>query len=160
MGIFIECDQSNIDKATEEVLRISFLRANFCADLYGLIKNLEITKSEAYLMGMFSTIEALVDAPVEEVVKEIPVSDEVKLAIIAQEGKCGDLYNLVLSYEKADWKNIVVYADKLGIPTNMIAQIYFNCVEKVNEIWESFMQDRNMQQPQIEELKENQDTVE
>lgn len=153
-------DQTNTDKATEEVLRISFLRANFCSELYALIKDLEITKSEAYLMGMFSTIEALVDAPVEEVVKEIPVSDEVKLAIIAQEGKCGDLYNLVLSYEKADWKNIVVYADKLGIQTNMIAQIYFNCVEKVNEIWESFMQDRNMQQPQIEELKENQDIIE
>ena len=134
-------DQANTDKATEEVLRISFLRANFCAELYGQVKGLEITKSEAYLMGMFSTMEALVDAPVEEVVQEIPVSDEVKKAIISQEGMCGDLYKLVLSYEKADWKNIVLYAEKLGIPEKMMAQIYFNCVEKVNEIWESFIKE-------------------
>lgn len=134
-------DQVNADKATEEVLRISFLRANFCEELYGQIKGLEITKSDAYLMGMFSTIDALVDAPVEEVVQEIPVSDEVKKAIVSQEGVCGDLYKLVLSYEKADWKNIVLYADKLGIPANLMAQIYFNCVEKVNAIWDSFMKE-------------------
>ena len=44
----------------------------------------------------------------------------------------------MLSYEKADWKSIVVYANELGMETDILAQIYFDCVEMVNEIWENF----------------------
>ena len=47
------------------------------------------------------------------------------------------LLDLVLCYERADWQNITNYAEILGVPTNMIAQIYFNCVEEVNTIWET-----------------------
>ena len=97
-----------------------------------------ITQADAYLLGMFSTLDVLVDAPIEEVMAEIPVADEVRAAIVSQEGICGTLYQLVLSYEKADWKSIVVYANELGMETDILAQIYFDCVEKVNEIWENF----------------------
>lgn len=132
-------DQKKNDKAMEEMLRISFTRASFCSALYGHIANLGITKSEAYLMGMFSTIDAMVKAPLEEVISEIPISEEVKDAIISQKGRAGLLYQLMLSYEKADWKNIKKYADELGVRTDIIAQIYFNCLEQVNNIWESFV---------------------
>lgn len=130
---------SPADKQNEEMLRISYIRANFCSDLYDFIPNLGVTKSEAYLMGMFSTMEAMVDAPISELMEQIPISDEIKDAIISQKGRCGLLYSLVLSYEKADWKNITKYAEELGIDPDNIAQIYLNCVETVKKIWDSFV---------------------
>lgn len=125
--------------SSEEILKVSFQRANFCEQLYSYIKGLNITKSDAYLLGMFSTIEALVDAPAQEVMNEIPIVDDVKQAIISKEGKCGTLLNLVLSYEKADWKNIAVYAEILEIPMDILSEVYFDCIAHVNKIWDSII---------------------
>jgi len=118
-----------------EIIRISFLRANFCAELLQFAQDMTISKSEAYLIGMFSTLGVLMDVSLEEALSEIAVSDEIKLALVKQEGRCGLLYKLVLAYEKADWKNMNVFADALGIPMNIITQKYFECVEYVNQIW-------------------------
>ena len=88
---------------------------------------------------MFSTIDALVDAPVKEVINEIPISEDVKTAIVSKEGRCGTLLKLVISYEKADWKNITIFAQELNVPMDMLAQIYFDCVEQVNEVWKNIV---------------------
>jgi len=101
---------------------------------------LPISKNEAYLMGMFSTLGSLIDAPLEEIFEDIPISEELKQALVYHKGPCSLLLDLILCYERADWQNITNYADILGIPTNMIAQIYFNCVEEVNRIWETIQE--------------------
>lgn len=129
--------QNEEDGSSEEILKVSFLRANFCSELLDYISDFPISRSEAYLMGMFSTLEFMIDAPIAEIFEEIPIADEIKNGLILHEGPCGVLYDLVLSYEKADWKKITNFAGQLGIPTNVIAQIYFDCVEEVNGIWDS-----------------------
>ena len=118
-----------------EIIRMSFLRANFCAELLQYASNMNISKSEAYLMGMFSTLGILMEVSLEEALTEISVSDEIKLALVEQEGRCGILYKLILAYEQADWKNMKTYAEQLDIPMNIITQKYFECVEYVNLIW-------------------------
>lgn len=118
-----------------EIIRMSFLRANFCAELLQYASNMTISKSEAYLIGMFSTLGILMEVSLEEALTEISVSDEIKLALTKQEGRCGILYKLILAYEHADWKNMKVYAEQLDIPMNIITQKYFECVEYVNMIW-------------------------
>lgn len=129
--------QDDNTKGSEEILKLSFLRANFCAELQPYAKDMPISKSEAHLMGMFSTLGYLIDATMEEIFDEIPIRIEIKDAIMQHRGRCGMLYLLVLSYEKADWGNITKYAEMLGIPKNIIAQIYFDCVEDVNQIWDT-----------------------
>jgi hypothetical protein len=57
-----------------------------------------------------------------------------------KEGRCGVLYNLVLSYECADWDAINRYAEELGIPKQMITSLYFICVDNVNVLWEQLTQ--------------------
>ncbi len=125
---------------SEDVLKRSFLRANFSSQLMDYNTTLPISKNEAYLMGMFSTLGSLIDAPLEEIFEDIPISEELKQALVYHKGPCSLLLDLILCYERADWQNITNYADILGIPTNMIAQIYFNCVEEVNRIWETIQE--------------------
>lgn len=121
----------------DELIKISFLRATFASELIGLAKDMPISKSEAYLLGMFSTLGKLMQAPLEEVLGQLPIGDEVKTALISKEGRAGALYQLIISYEKADWKAMSAVATELGIPQAMIAQKYFECVENVNSIWDS-----------------------
>lgn len=128
--------ENEIDPASEEFLKISFLRANFCSDLVDHTKvDISITKGDAYLIGMFSTLGYLIDAPMEEIMAEVPVVDEVKKAILYQEGTAGKLYSLLLSYERADWDRISMLADELRIPTNLLTSLYFDSIDRANTIW-------------------------
>ncbi len=126
---------NEIDESAEEFLKMSFMRASFCSELMNYVKDLPITRSEAYLMGMFSTLNYLIDAPLEEILSTVPIADEIKNAILKREGRCGELFNLVLSYEQADWNQITVQAQSLGVPAYTLTNIYFNCTESVNETW-------------------------
>lgn len=127
--------QNEIDPTLEEFLKLSFMRANFCSELMNYAKNIPLTKPDAYLMGMFSTLHYLFDAPLEEILSQVPVVEEIKLALLNQEGPCGDLYKLVLSYERADWSQINILAERLGIPTNLLTSLYFNSMDAVNMTW-------------------------
>lgn len=141
--VYLLSFNQNSDPGTEELLKLSFLRANFCSELLPYIEDMPISKSEAYLMGMFTTLDHLVDAPLEEILEELPLSEVVKDALVKHEGKCGLLYDLVLSYEMADWKNIQKYVALLGIPDQSISQIYFDCIENVNMIWDTLVSVEN-----------------
>ena len=121
----------------DELVKISFLRATFASELIDGLNDMPISKSEAYLMGMFSTLGKLMQMPLEEVLEQLPIGDEVKDALLKQEGKAGTLFKLILSYERADWKTMAICAEELGIQQSHIAQKYFECVESVNSIWES-----------------------
>lgn len=123
------------DESLEALMKQSFLRANFAMVLTDYIKNLPIIRSEAYMMGMFSTLQYMIDAPLEEILAEIAVAPEIKEALLTQEGVCGSLYKLILSYEKADWKSVRALSAELGIPSDLLAQTYMDCVETVNQIW-------------------------
>lgn len=123
------------DESLEATMKVSFLRANFAMALSDHVNGLPIIRSEVYMMGMFSTLQYMIDAPLEEILEEVPVAQEIKDALIRQEGICGILYKLILSYENAEWKNVRILADQLGIPSGLLAQTYMDCVEAVNEIW-------------------------
>ena len=127
---------NEIDESAEEFLKLSFMRANFCSELMPYLKDMPISRQEAYLMGMFSTLNYLIDAPLEEILSTVPMPDEVKTALLQKEGRCGQLFSLVLSYEQADWSEITAYAQALSIPTHVLTNVYFNCTESVNATWQ------------------------
>ena len=137
------------DAATEEFLKRSFMRASFCSELIQYAKNMPITKAEAYLMGMFSTLNHLVDAPLEEILEELPVNDMVKDALLKKGGRCGKLYQLVLSYEAANWNEITSLAEELGIPNQLLTNVYFNCMENVNMLWEQLSNTTVEPEPEV-----------
>lgn len=123
----------------EEFIKLSFMRASFASELHRYMRGSTITKSEAYMLGIFSTLEYLIDASMEEILTDIPLADELKKALINGEGQGGELLKLVFCYEKADWKHITIHAEQLGIPANMLTTIYFNCMESVNKIWDQMI---------------------
>lgn len=125
------------ENSSEELLKTSFMRANLASRLVKRLKKFVITSSDAYLLGMFSTLEYMIDAPMEEILQEIPIVEEVKTALISREGPAGRLYELILYYEQAQWSEIKEIAEELGLHTNEMAQIYMECVEEVNDIWDN-----------------------
>lgn len=124
-----------------EMLKLSFLRATFAQELAVRMTDCPVTKSEAYMMGMFSTLEYMVDAPLEELLAEIPINDDIKKALLTGEGKAGKLFRLVMAYESADWKQCTQIAAESGVEISQLSQLYINCVEEVNSIWDNLTTD-------------------
>ncbi len=127
--------ENQIDAGSEEFLKLSFMRASFCSELVSFAKGISISKGDAYLMGMLSTLNYLIDAPLEEILAEIPLTDEITSALLRQEGSAGALFALVIGYERADWDEINRRAEQLRIPTNLLTSLYFSCMDVVDETW-------------------------
>ncbi len=135
--IYLLSFEDKQENSSEEVLKTSFMRANFASALVKKLRQFPINSSDAYLMGMFSTLEYMIDASIEDILFEIPIVEEVKNALVSKEGPAGKLYELILCYENAQWAEIQTIADELGIKTNEMAQIYMDSVEEVNNIWDN-----------------------
>lgn len=125
----------------DEMLKISFLRAKLASTLAERVPDCRISSPDAYMMGMFSTLNYMVDAPMGELLAEIPVAQEVKDGLLEGTGDGGLIQALVVAYEQADWKRSKELAEELKLPSNTLAQIYVDCAEEVNGIWRGLTTD-------------------
>ena len=91
-------------------------------------------------MGMFSTLGKLMQMPIGEVLAQLPISDDIKLALTDHAGRSGMLYDTVIAYENAEWTKMKELAEGLGIPKDMISEKYCECVQSVNSTWDKLMQ--------------------
>lgn len=137
--VYLLSFKNNEGKIPTELIKTSFLRGQFCQELSAYV-SLPISKSEAYLMGMFSTLGLLMGVRVEDALGPLPIADEIKEALLAGEGVCGNLYNLVLKYDNADFKGMAPYAEELNLDENIISQKYLESAEYVNQIWNELME--------------------
>ncbi len=94
---------SSIKTDIPELMTVGLVRAKMCeliADDFG------IEQETAFLVGLFSVLEALMAHPMGELLKLIPLSDPVKEALLDQSGELGPLLKTVMLYEQGLWDNI------------------------------------------------------
>lgn len=94
---------SSITTAIPELMTVGLVRAKMCetiADKFG------IEKDTAFLVGLFSVLEALMAHPMSELLKLIPLSDPIKKALLERTGELGHLLHIVMLYEQGLWDNI------------------------------------------------------
>ena len=59
--------------------------------------------SEAYLTGLLSTLDSVLNAPLAELIEFLSIDDRYKRALIAREGSLGALLKAVIAYEEGSW---------------------------------------------------------
>ncbi|MGD9559145.1 MAG: EAL and HDOD domain-containing protein [Oscillospiraceae bacterium] len=137
--IYLLSFKNSDGKIPTELIKTSFLRGQFCQELAPYVPSLPISKSEAYLLGMFSTLGLLMGVPLEDALGPLPISEDIKVALLKKEGVCGELYQLVLKYDNAEFKGIAALAASLGLEENLVGQKYLESAEYVNQIWNDLM---------------------
>lgn len=83
-----------------EVTRTALVRAKLTEQI-GLI--LGDQRPAYYVTGLFSTLESLLDVPIEDVVSALPLTDEVIGALLNHDGPIGRALGLAKLYERCDW---------------------------------------------------------
>jgi len=91
------------DKPLEQV-RISMIRARNC-ELLAEKAGLDQTDS-FFTVGMFSSLDLLMNRSLEELITPLPLANNVTAALLNREGELGEALNCTLSQEQEDWVNI------------------------------------------------------
>ncbi|MGM0501670.1 MAG: EAL and HDOD domain-containing protein [Bacillota bacterium] len=121
------------DDKPKEIMRLSILRAKFCelvAQELGLMKE----KSKFFIMGMFSLLDVLMNKELGDLLIELPISGEIKTALLGYNGTLGAVYELALNYEKANWKRVGEIMDRLELDDEEVAECYLNSIKWANMV--------------------------
>ncbi|WP_111977163.1 EAL and HDOD domain-containing protein [Algibacillus agarilyticus] len=104
-----------------ELTKFSILRARFCQ-----LMSIELRYSQdtGFICGLFSCLDAILDKPMDVILKDVPVTQDVKDALIESTGPYAVLLALVKQYEKANWQQLDLLASSLEVSHQKVARFY------------------------------------
>jgi EAL and modified HD-GYP domain-containing signal transduction protein len=116
-----------------ELVRTALTRAYFCEEFSGAA-GLSEKKSSLFLMGLLSVVDALLDKPIGEILRSLPVVQEVKTALLGGENRFHDVYELLLALERAEWPQLSTYLERLGCGEREISDSYQAAIQKASTV--------------------------
>jgi len=110
-----------------ELLKLSLVRARFCERLAELAQS--DRSNQAFLVGMFSLLDALTDQPLEEALRAMNLGKKVTEAVLGtgpEKDLLTGLFQLVCCHERGDWQHLARLSQACGISTAAIGEAYLD----------------------------------
>lgn len=105
-----------------ELMANTLIRAKMCEQL---ASHYNCSAEAGFLVGLFSTIDAMLSHPMDELLKALPLNNDIKQALSGGMGTLGELLKVVIQYEHGLWEEVnteLVSLEQLG-------QHYINATE-------------------------------
>lgn len=113
---------ARIDEKPIELLKTSLVRGKMC-ELLGRSRG-EPDHGTFFMVGLFSTLEGLLDLPLGDILQDLPLAEKIKLALLGFAGSAGEALACVLAYEKGDWSAV----DEASYPGETVSQAYLKAI--------------------------------
>ncbi|OZS43674.1 EAL and HDOD domain-containing protein [Photobacterium sanguinicancri] len=117
-----------LENKPQSLYNLSLQRAQFCERL-GARSPLNISSNQAFLMGLFSLLDSLLDQPLNELLLLLPLSSEIKEALLDHTGSLGMLLKLAMAYDTADWDSVNQCTSALKLKESDVADAYMSSVK-------------------------------
>ena len=117
-----------------ELFTLSLLRAKFCELIAGELKRPGLTQDAGFLIGMFSLLDVLLMLPMEEVLKEVALADDLNAALLGEDNDLRRILDLVIAYEKGDWDKVIACCEREHIPVDHLKPKYDAVLEWYNAL--------------------------
>ena len=117
---------------SDELSKMSLIRGKFCELLAQ--KRRTVDPQNAFLCGLFSLLEAMLDRPFREILSQIPIADEIKSALIDKKGELAFYIGLVIDYESLDWQRVSLRVKKLGLSEQEAINLYIESTTWSNKV--------------------------
>ncbi len=127
---------SDIDGKPAELTRIAMVRAKMC-ELLAVHSN-QPEEDGYFTVGMFSALELLLNRPLANLVKPLPLSDAIKAAVLHRVGDMGEALSCTLAYEQSQWENVSFK----NLNPNALANAYLEALDWTNGVIGSMGVDR------------------
>lgn len=125
LTLFLYSDAKNNIFAVP-LLESSLFKAKFMSELALALKLDAKFQEKAYLTGMISLVDTLLNTTFEEIFDEISFEEDIKTAITDKQGRLGKLLHISDMASKGDEKIFAIFA-KLGITQEKLEHILTAC---------------------------------
>lgn len=122
--------QISSDKPAE-LMRMSMTRARFAEGLAQLHGKVDTAK--AFLTGLMSLMDAILDESIESVMAKLPLAKEIKDALVDKQGVLAEYIKLIQLYETAQWQDANAAINALHLPIEKVPDAYHTAVQWANE---------------------------
>jgi len=116
-----------------ELTTLSLLRSHF-AEMICKHSTLKSVKHEASMMGLFSTLDAMLGLEMGEALTDIALPEDIKSALCDGIGILSPIFVLILAYEQADFETAERIAKKLKLSSQKLQEDYLDAVKWANEM--------------------------
>lgn len=117
---------ANSNHSNSEVLISAIVRAKMSEQLS---EQFQTHKESAFIVGLFSLLDAMTSKPMASLINTIPLSDDIKQALISREGKLGTQLDFISQYEQSSDIEIPPH-----ISIQEVNQAYINATQWAFEI--------------------------
>ncbi len=119
----------------QELAVISTVRARF-AKL--LSKPLELDEDNAYYLGLYSLIDTMLNADINEILKEMEFLDsEVKDALLGKKNPYRELLDFIINFENGDFNRAEEFIKKHKLDKENINTLYIDAIQFADSIYYS-----------------------
>ncbi|WP_448554209.1 EAL and HDOD domain-containing protein [Thalassotalea montiporae] len=101
------------DKASE-LMRISLFRARFCEQIGQLLKDSD-NPPKAFLTGLLSMIDGILDHDIQSVVEILPIDQDIKSALLGEAIYLTNYLDLAKHFEQGQWLHSESIAQQFGL---------------------------------------------
>ncbi|MFN8059108.1 MAG: HDOD domain-containing protein [Vicinamibacterales bacterium] len=121
------------DTKPQELVVQSAVRARLCESLApacGLVGH----EFGLFLTGAFSLLEAMLDRPLAEALREVPLPSDVELALQNEpDNELRAVLDLVVAYEQGRWSDITTLAEAIGMNEEVVPPLFIDAVKWTRE---------------------------
>ena len=89
-----------------------------------------VSPSQGFTVGLFSILDAYFDCEMTQLLADLPLSSEVRLALIERQGLLGEILSCVMLYERGEWNKI----ETCRFDSKVLREEYFQSTEWANEV--------------------------
>ncbi len=115
----------------DELIRISCIRARFL-ELLGV--ELQQDQGVFFLLGLFSMLDAMLDATMEYLMKQLPVSADITQALVHKTGPLFPYLQIIQRYEAGNWNELDAAIQDLHLDGSKIMDFYLDAV-----LWSEYL---------------------
>lgn len=87
-----------------ELIRASVIRARMC-ELCGTLLNTRFTTEELFTIGLFSSMDAILDMPMTQILEQVTFSDRLKEALLGKDKHFNQIRLIVVNFERGQWNS-------------------------------------------------------
>lgn len=116
-----------------EVVAVTLLRARLC-ELLGRARYGEEAAAELFLLGMCSTLDVILDQPLERALASLPLSPRLRGALLGDSGEWRTLLDVVIARERGYWSSLHDMLPPLQISEATLSQGYLDAMQWTHQL--------------------------
>ncbi|MCG8637323.1 MAG: HDOD domain-containing protein [Desulfobacterales bacterium] len=117
-----------------ELIRSSVIRARMCERCGSMLKT-KFSTDELFVIGLFSSMDAIMDMPMDKILESIALSDRIKDALLGRDAQFRQLNSVVSSFEQGNWTHQRFQTGKDGKLIQELPTFYMDALKMADSFF-------------------------